>query len=190
MFQFPTNGKAHSDALRLQDAEIKRRRVSIPYEREGTFRPGTANERKPNGWSFNSLRTGRHIQTRIFYSLYFHLIPVSIPYEREGTFRRKEDSESNCRRDVREFQFPTNGKAHSDKQGRWNAATRPECWFQFPTNGKAHSDRLGTFHRRLQWFRFQFPTNGKAHSDSRFRQSGLTKRNVSIPYEREGTFRH
>ena len=35
---------------------------------------------------FNSLRTGRHIQTLSIFAI-FALTFVSIPYEREGTFR-------------------------------------------------------------------------------------------------------
>ena len=62
-FQFPTNGKAHSDTNQSV-LEAWGWKVSIPYEREGTFRPGI--ERA-------------HIATTE---------QVSIPYEREGTFRQ------------------------------------------------------------------------------------------------------
>ena len=40
--------------------------------------------------------------------------------------------------------------------------------FQFPSNGKAHSDdfRHGAELRSTEWLAFQFPSNGKAHSDT------------------------
>ena len=62
--------------------------VSIPFKREGTFRLRryTADPRA-KGSGFNSLQTGRHIQTAI----------MSATMDEE----------------VR-FQFPSNGKAHSD----------------------------------------------------------------------------
>ena len=89
LFQFPTNGKAHSDL----------------------FSPIA------------------HLGSRI--------ARVSIPYEREGTFRRLNNP-LDCRLRFREFQFPTNGKAHSDRGKRSPIGARSK--FQFPTNGKAHSD--------------------------------------------------
>ena len=88
-FQFPTNGKAHSDYQRCASKMIGRGSVSIPYEREGTFRLNTLQQKKDAEKSFNSLRTGRHIQTRGISRVPLHQRQrVSIPYEREGTFRQ------------------------------------------------------------------------------------------------------
>ena len=42
----------------------------------------------------------------------------------------------------KKFQFPSNGKAHSDTIKQDNNLHR--CVFQFPSNGKAHSDGLQT----------------------------------------------
>ena len=71
------------------------------------------------------------------------MILVSIPYEREGTFRLiippplVEDPKK-----IILFQFPTSGKAHSDRRCSSTACTIREEWsgVQFPTSGKAHSD--------------------------------------------------
>ena len=135
-FQFPTNGKAHSDLQRLLRGRSSTK-VSIPYEREGTFRRLRRETKRSR-------------------------ISVSIPYEREGTFRLSIFN-SNTELHI-EFQFPTNGKAHSD--GTLAASAQ-------------HTDIL-----------FQFPTNGKAHSDFRRSVGTPFSQRVSIPYEREGTFRH
>ena len=71
-FQFPTNGKAHSDLARYFILkEIQATYVSIPYEREGTFRRNDT--RRRDGC----------------------LYCVSIPYEREGTFRQRDKKLSN-----------------------------------------------------------------------------------------------
>ena len=60
--------------------------VSIPFKREGTFRPHTRITQKLSINCFNSLQTGRHIQTRPGTGTNFR-IKVSIPFKREGTFR-------------------------------------------------------------------------------------------------------
>ena len=113
--------------------------VSIPYEQEGTFRLligdcGAIFEYAP---SFNSLRTGRHIQTN-----------------------------SRCRNQwtqLDSFQFPTNGKAHSDRKEK-NLCNLEESLVSIPY------EREGTFRRIYK--KVSYP-------------QGI----VSIPYEREGTFR-
>ena len=137
MFQFPTNGKAHSDSHKQGCLCYSPFSVSIPYEREGTFRQIVHFTQifKYHHKSFNSLRTGRHIQTGL-----------TINNVRGGIV----------------FQFPTSGKAHSDMVGRL---------YVTPRNG-FNSLRAG---RHIQ-------TKRKASSS----ENGST---VSIPYEREGTFR-
>ena len=111
-FQFPSNGKAHSDDFDVEDVSGNDRPlVSIPFKREGSF--------------------GR--------SCYRH-----------GLQRKK-------------FPFPSNGKAHSD-QLPLPAAGAFKHSFQFPSNGKAHSDALVAIFSILA-IEFQFPSNGKAHSD-------------------------
>ena len=163
VFQFPTNGKAHSDKMARFFSLMMALMVSIPYEREGTFRHLLYQACAFIGISFNSLRTGRHIQTKARGLTFFrwnmsfnslrtgrHIqtdkqglsdedIEVSIPYEREGTFRledkhivskilddkvsipyERESTFRPCQRRCcvylrKAFQFPTNGKAHSDE---------------------------------------------------------------------------
>ena len=138
-FQFPSNGKAHSDHqflspfLGLMGGSVsipfKREgtfrlliglfplclvyRVSIPFKREGTFRLAIHSNFLNIGFGFNSLQTGRHIQTRFLMKKACTYIEVSIPFKREGTFRQKIWSFFMVKYKL--FQFPSNGKAHSDR---------------------------------------------------------------------------
>ena len=93
----------------------------------------------PWGGCFNSLQTGRHIQT------YRPLIRFGIAQDcfnslQTGrhiqTYRLRHGNE----RWVHWFQFPSNGKAHSDMFKNNIALTLAIVLFQFPSNGKAHSD--------------------------------------------------
>ena len=63
--------------------------------------------------------------------------------------------------------------------------------FQFPSNGKAHSDWIETLNwLKENWKWFPFPSNGKAHSDElKMELKKIFARKVSIPFKREGTFR-
>ena len=87
---------------------------------------------------------------------------VSIPFKREGTFRQAQVPYSAPAPSYL-FQFPSNGKAHSD--GRQDLPKNGGALFQFPSNGKAHSDATAT---------------GGQYAP------GVL---VSIPFKREGTFR-
>ena len=86
-FQVPTNRKDHSDVQIGTPLKDIYSYVSIPYEPEGSFR-------------------------RSFCLIHpWFIVRVSIPYEPEGSFRlgrgyRKLGGSP--------FQFPTNGKDHSD----------------------------------------------------------------------------
>ena len=64
-FPFPSNGKAHSDPRVFYQRRLLYFRVSIPFKREGTFRPDEADEDVDEADG-----------------------SVSIPFKREGTFRQ------------------------------------------------------------------------------------------------------
>ena len=94
-FQFPSNGKAHSDCSMSQ-------------------------RRQQSRFCFNSLQTGRHIQTGIEAGIMnAEKIVVSIPFKREGTFRPKKVTAAPTA--AAEFQFPSNGKAHLDTRPTTNS---------------------------------------------------------------------
>ena len=85
------------------------------------------------------------------------------------------------------FQFPSNGKLHSNEEN--GTITAWERWFQFPSNGKLHSNK-GRHPREMKsgWM-FQFPSNGKLHSNQQeaHRKGGVLC--VSIPFKRETAFK-
>ena len=134
-FQFPSNGKAHSDSQTRLTATV--------------------------GTSFNSLQTGRHIQT----------------YQRclQGF------------QEVKEFQFPSNGKAHSDDEPIYFRIT-DENGFNSLQTGR-HIQTQPITNAEIEAVSFQFPSNGKAHSDITIAVLAQCLVAVSIPFKREGTFR-
>ena len=140
MFQFPSNGKAHSDPHQARNG--------------GRIDKG-----------FNSLQTGRHIQT----------------------LTRKE----RLLFMLKKFQFPSNGKAHSDFVLTASVFAAPSCFNSLQTGRHIQTNltefsqnALNSSFNSLQTGRhiqtrqnhhplnrrsrrtFQFPSNGKAHSDS------------------------
>ena len=134
-FQFPTNGKAHSDfPTRHYNPKTKQSFNSLRTGRHIQTTGGIEVEKIKRG--FNSLRTGRHIQTK-------NALEIAVS--------------NNA------FQFPTNGKAHSDYGPNFVKGSKALKGF--------NSLRTG---RHIQ-------TSGARFDGSRV--------GVSIPYEREGTFR-
>ena len=113
--------------------------VSIPYEREGTFRRRKLHflsYKRESG--FNSLRAGRDIQTLSEGPSPFpgagH---VSIPYEREGTFRRNQAQPEEA---VEEQGFNSLRAGRDIQTNRDQKTAYNLPGFQFPTSGKGHSD--------------------------------------------------
>ena len=143
-------------------------------------------QRIQNFKSFNSLQTGRHIQTRM--ELVLDLVTTKC-FNSLQTGRHIQ-TYNNRLQFIHHtvFQFPSNGKAHSDTPDTLCAESRWVGLFQFPSNGKAHSDlcRQTLVHQTDE---FQFPSNGKAHSDARTYAEIQHQGRVSIPFKREGTFR-
>ena len=116
LFQFPSNGKAQSDALHRINHPSHPHHVSIPFKREGTGRLRTnsgwirfrtikfqfpsngkaqadfermyGTSKSPAVFCFNSLQTGRHRQTVVKGSALLRRVTVSIPFKREGTVRQ------------------------------------------------------------------------------------------------------
>ena len=109
---------------------------------------------------FNSLQTGRHIQTSSLKTGGVLGEKVSIPFKREGTFRRCKCIIKTLRM---EFQFPSNGKAHSDGETViFNDQSK--CFNSLQTG--RHIQTITMFKYTHARYPFQFPSNGKAHSDA------------------------
>ena len=78
----------HIQTISCQKEMFALMKVSIPFKREGTFRRWNQHTTlKPVcAEGFNSLQTGRHIQTE-YGKQRISEAKVSIPFKREGTFR-------------------------------------------------------------------------------------------------------
>ena len=136
-FQFPSNGKLHSNCSLVRQSVRIRYRVSIPFKRETAFKHRTpttwtaltqvsipfkretafklSSKASVNGCipSFNSLQTGNCIQTSWPIWPTCRQPRVSIPFKRETAFKRGRKRNEN--RTANQFQFPSNGKLHSNK---------------------------------------------------------------------------
>ena len=113
---------------------------------------------------FNSLQTGRHIQTKMRVILLpWNRGTVSIPFKREGTVRHEAAGTATHRRRPM-FPFPSNGKAQSDGEIR-QINVEVEVSFHSLQTGR-HSQ-----------------TSEPPSEDLR------TELLVSIPFKREGTVR-
>ena len=114
-FQFPSNGKAYPKSY------------TIALERDLEI---------PIVIRFNSLQTGKHIQSDINATLSAGGDNVSIPFKRESGYKVEI--------------------ADDDLDMNWADL------FQFPSNGKADTKIVGSYTREDEYPLFQFPSNGKA----------------------------
>ena len=156
---------------------------------------------------FNSLQTGKHIQSRFLHLCSFSRRWVSIPFKRESISKAdeaetwdiigsvsipfKRESISKVHSDIimddvsKEFQFPSNGKAYPKKDYADFKSIRV-CSFNSLQTGK-HIQRVAAgnvkaHHPSL----FQFPSNGKAYPKAVTESTsddGVNR--VSIPFKRE-----
>ena len=189
MFQFPSNGKAHSDMSTGSSimSSIFMRFNSLQTGRHiQTVSPVFAS---PWGGCFHSLQTGRHIQTYrplirfgiaqdCFNSLqtgrhiqtYRPLIRFGIAqdcFNSLQTGRHIQTYRPLIRFGIAQdcFNSLQTGR-HIQTYRLRHGNERWVHWFQFPSNGKAHSDMFkNNIALTLAIVLFQFPSNGKAHSD-------------------------
>ena len=113
-------------------------RVSIPFKRETAFKPACQLTWLQRIQSFNSLQTGNCIQTQ------------------QKTAKDNDDG--------RKFQFPSNGKLHSNFIIiiLWYLEPKVSIPFKRETAFKLHTELT---QRKSVRFKFQFPSNGKLHSN-------------------------
>ena len=141
MFQFPSNGKAHSDDEGKSPHSQYAGSVSIPFKREGTFRHTLEVYWvwSEFGEGFNSLQTGRHIQTYPSTVTLLREHCVSIPFKREGTFRHEIVAGDNADAGVI-VSIPFKREGTFRPTLPTTDLIENQTLFQFPSNGKAHSD--------------------------------------------------
>ena len=118
-FQFPSNGKVHGkcEPTQLLLAEL---RVSIPFQRESSWKVGITFSIVSQPHSFNSLQTGK--------------------------FMESKQADWN-QTDQNAFRFPSNGKVHGKHLPERRLGT--DTWFQFLSNGKAYPKSMASFVRVL-----------------------------------------
>ena len=112
--------------------------------------------------SFNSLQTGKCIQSLGLLISGVACIIVSIPFKRESVFRGETALLYNGNEQDM-FQFPSNGKVYSEQEQLWESADLID--------------------------EFQFPSNGKVYSELIEVAEGIAQEGVSIPFKRESVFR-
>ena len=106
-FQFPSNGKAHVHRdMDGYDVVIGDVLVSIPFKRESTCALKHIDLEATFVYGFNSLQTGKHMCTDVWNGFF----PLS-----------------------KEFQFPSNGKAHVHTSGISSSGTLALCFNSLQT---------------------------------------------------------
>ena len=182
-FQFPSNGKPYPKSKNSR-TRYTSNMILFQFPSNGKAYPKSMASLHPSPLhSFNSLQTGKHIQS-------------------EELNLRNED--------FHKFQFPSNGKAYpkeadllqlteeylacfnSLQTGKHiqRASTtvdeRDDIAFQFPSNGKAYPKAFFDIALwSIEVWKFQFPSNGKAYPKGRNEEYNCHNNQVSIPFKRE-----
>ena len=139
VFQFPSNGKVYSKTLLEKRPQGTRSLVSIPFKRESVFKDNRRS-RDNRTTSFNSLQTGKCIQSsKRSIDLMIHNL-VSIPFKRESVFKDSRVPLFYC---------------------SWLVS------FNSLQTGKCIQRRLTTGDIMLSKNEFQFPSNGKVYSKAK-----------------------
>ena len=160
-FQFPSNGKLHSNAMLVPFFIFGTLWVSIPFKRETAFKPVLCCMIYAAWTSFNSLQTGNCIQTRKEILVMKVLIT---------------------------FQFPSNGKLHSNDLKRRRICRRNKV--SIPFKRETAFKPIAGINNLTGFIQFQFPSNGKLHSNCQFSfRLRLDLSHVSIPFKRETAFK-
>ena len=142
-FQFPSNGKLHSNgdnAGTLSRASLRRFNSLQTGNciQTHSVEPVEAGNMNPLG--FNSLQTGNCIQTRNYSASL--ILPTGRRFNslQTGNCIQTEDMFIGFER-IYQFQFPSNGKLHSNIGINPAAGALGRIYgFQFPSNGKLHSN--------------------------------------------------
>ena len=133
-FQFPSNGKAYPK--QAQAERIKYLEDSFNSLQTGKrIQSSSLSSLSPAAYGFNSLQTGKRIQSCVLLQLRNSSF-VSFNSLQTGK-RIQRAKKRNHRGGKRKFQFPSNGKAYPKTRGCWPAFHSRDR-FQFPSNGKAY----------------------------------------------------
>ena len=135
--------------------------VSIPFKRESVFRVHICERNESRNWCFNSLQTGKWIQSI-----------------RGNKCKRKDVS----------FNSLQTGKciqSHDQNQSFWD----DRC-VSIPFKREVYSEKSDKTRLFQNLIAFQFPSNGKVYSERVYNSAGRDLAPVvSIPFKRESGFR-
>ena len=159
-FQFPSNGKAYPKHDWKGYFCQHNGEVSIPFKRESISKD--RHSQRPclnNAFCFNSLQTGKHIQSHSDHAVLIHKEAV--------------------------FQFPSNGKAYPKVACLDRPVIRYISFNSLQTGKHIQRDQRRGQGGRQSRIRFQFPSNGKAYPKLKQPLKRKPKLRVSIPFKRE-----
>ena len=156
---FKREGVSKGCKIRYTDKGLK---VSIPFKREGVSKATCfAAQVVAQEEGFNSLQTGRCIQSR-FAHLWYQPCGKSFNSLQTGRCIQRQFSQRAQNGVHGRFQFPSNGKVYPKERRSWFHTDKWE--FQFPSNGKVYPKRLKRFLQTAST-EFQFP----------FKREGVSK---------------
>ena len=140
-------------------------------------------------YCFNSLQTGKCIQSHLKISLSTSFIGVSIPFKRESVFKescRFSPGSISLKVSI-PFKRESVFKAVRDLRRPWPRLPS----FQFPSNGKVYSKSYGyPFLRRWRfWHSFNSLQTGKCIQSPLPSDGHFVDLFVSIPFKRESVFK-
>ena len=113
---------------------------------------------------FNSLQTGKHIQSCPTLPMALKSSTVSFNSLQTGKHIQSWVWRLGERLVRQSFQFPSNGKAYTKLDAGGGLSVPSSIEFQFPSNGKAYTKPNRTRIAARRAVVFQFPSNGKAYT--------------------------
>ena len=136
MFQFPSNGKVYPKYHNtgLWHGWMP---VSIPFKRESISKVYLSKTCIKRIQCFNSLQTGKYIQSILNVQPINPQEKVSIPFKRESISKADGRYEIDIKSELK-FQFPSNGKVYPKSLLSALRLPRFCLAFQFPSNGKVY----------------------------------------------------
>ena len=181
-FQFPSNGKAYPKHANKPNGKLKAI-YSFQFPSNGKAYPklkSSWQNENNHKLCFNSLQTGKPIQSRCFEFVSSGRNYVSIPFKRESLSKAKAKNDDKGKGD--EFQFPSNGKAYPKSTPKQQS--KESLCFNSLQTGKPIQRSIPRLSLVLDTW-FQFPSNGKAYPKIIWTTQKLMITQDSIPFKRE-----
>ena len=161
MFQFPSNGKAYPKLEKRGDRGKGRSLFQFPSNGKAYPKNEVTGTCCVSGGSFNSLQTGKPIQSQLETASDFVNPSVSIPFKRESLSKGYNEIQREKREES--VSIPFKRESLSKEIGEKVSIGPYYVTFQFPSNGKAYPKQTDEDGHCATQLMFQFPSNGKAY---------------------------